>query len=445
MQTATFGPWLKARRKELDLTRVQLASQVGCAEITLEKIERDQRRPSKQIAELLADALQVPTASRDQFVQFARGRASRHVRCDPSERCPIHASANNLPAPLTSFIDRTNELAAVQQRLLQADVRLLTLVGPPGIGKTRLSIQDGQALLDHFADGVWFVALAPISDPTNVLPAIARLFEIADGASPLLDRLQAHLRPQAMLLILDNFEHVLDAAPDVANLLKACPKVKVLATSRVPLRVYGEQEYPMPALSLPPKGVRLSPQQLATVRCGQVVRCARPGFSAGLQLDADNAQAIVDICARMDGMPLAIELAASRLRRFTPQQLRDALHDAPLQTLVADARDVEPRQRTLRSAIQWSYDLLSLHERIVFARLGVFVGGASTEAALAVCELADDLILHALADQNLIKRDTYSRWTMLEMMREFALDAHNCPVTSWSGRGNGTPSILRAS
>ena len=163
MQSAKFGTWLKARRKVLDLTRVQLASQVGCAEITLEKIERDQRRPSKQIAELLASALHVPDTSRDAFVQFARGMGEPPTLDTNEPRATAARSQplTNLPAPLTSFIDRTNELAAVQARLAQSDVRLLTLVGPPGIGQTRLSIQ---AVRAQFAAGVWFVALAPFSD-----------------------------------------------------------------------------------------------------------------------------------------------------------------------------------------------------------------------------------------------------------------------------------------
>lgn len=420
-QTASFGQWLKARRKELDLTRAQLAQRIGYADVTLEKIERDQRRPSKQIAELLAQALSIPDDARAEFIRLARA-GEVPLPDGQTARPRTSAPPTNLPAPLTSFIDRTRELAAVQQRLLQPDVHLLTLVGPPGIGKTRLSIQVGQTLLDHFADGAWFVALAPITDPNLVLPTIAQIFEIAEGASPLLERLQAHLRMRQTLLIVDNFEHVLDPAPQLADLLKACAGLKVLATSRTPLRVYGEQEYRMPGLSLPPKGARLSSQQLAAFDAIKLFVARVRAFQPDFQLDANNAQAVVDICARMDGMPLAIELAASRLRRFTVQQLRDALHAAPLQTLIATVSDVEPRQRTLRAAIQWSYDLLTPPERAAFAKLGVFAGGASTEAALTVCELGDDAIVHDLADQNLLKRDAESRWTMLEMIREFALD-----------------------
>ncbi len=429
----TFGPWLKACRQKLDLTRAALAHHIGCAEITLQKIEQDQRRPSQQIAELLAEALAVPTAARAEFLRFARGSGQPplldaqewHSRPNPPDTAPT----TNLPAPLTSFVDRVSELAAVRERLLQPDVRLLTLVGPPGIGKTRLSIRTGQTMLDHFPDGVWFVVLAPISDPALVLPSVARLFDIPEGGpKPLLERLQAHLRPQQLLLILDNVEHVLsevegwNAASAVADLLEACPKMKVLATSRVPLRVYGEQEYRMPALALPLKDTCLSPQELSEFDAVKLFVARVRAFQSDFQLDRENAEAITDICVRLDGMPLAIELAAARLRRFTLQELHNALNHAPLQTLVSTVRDVEPRQRTLRAAIQWSCDLLNPSERMAFARLGVFVGGASTKAALAVCELDDDATLHDLAEQNLLQREGESRWTMLEMIREFALE-----------------------
>ena len=377
----TFGLWLKVRRKELDLTRAQIASQIGCAEITLEKIERDLRHPSRQIAELLARALRIPDEGREAFVQFARGGGEPPAvdGHQPRANAVTPQLLNNLPAPLTSFIDRVSELAKVRQRLLQPDVRLLTLVGPPGIGKTRLSIQAGQTLLDEFADGIWFVPLAPINDPALVLPAIARLFDIAEsGAQPVI----AHLRPRQLLLIVDNFEHVLSevegwsAAPQVSDLLRACPGLKVLATSRAPLRVYGEHEYLMPSLSLPPQGKKQTVEQLAKFDALKLFVARAQAFQANFDLTPDNAQMIADICLRLDGLPLAIELAASRLRRFTPQQLYTALHGAPLQTLVADARDVEPRQRTLRSAIQWSYDLLAPAERAAFDKFGVFAGGA---------------------------------------------------------------------
>jgi len=426
MQTVTFGEWLKAYRKALDLTRAQLADQIGCAEITLGKIERDQRRPSKQIAELLAGALGVPESERELFVQFARGSGEPPVidGSNPRTQSSTSQPLTNLPAPLTSFIDRTRELAEVCEKLLRPDVRLLTLVGPPGIGKTRLSIQAGQTLLDKFADGVWFIALAPITDPMLVLPAIAHTFDIADaGATPLVARLQDHLRLMQVLLVLDNFEQVLEAAPYISDLLKACPKVKTIATSRELLRVYGEHGYPMPALSLPPRDQKKTIEQLAQFDAIKLFVARAEAVQPGFALTADNAQAVGAICLRLDGVPLAIELATAQLRHFTLPKLHDALNEAPLQSLANSVRDMEPRQRTLRNSIQWSYDLLSVAERAVFNRLGVFVGGCTSAAALAVCELPDDATLHALADRSLLKRDANERWTMLEMIREFALDA----------------------
>jgi predicted ATPase/DNA-binding XRE family transcriptional regulator len=424
MQPATFGQWLKARRRALDLTRAQVASQIGCAEITLGKIERDQRRPSRQIAELLAGALHIPEASRDQFVRFARGDGEPPILDGSKPRLKAGAPLTNLPALLTSFVDRARELAEVCRRLTQPDTRLLTLVGPPGIGKTRLSIQIGQTLLDQFADGVWFVSLATITDPALALTAIARVFDIPEaGVTPLSQRLQAHLRSRELLLILDNFEQVLDAAPHVTDLLKACPKLKALATSREPLNAYGEHIYAMPSLSLPPRDKTLTVEQQGQFDAIKLFVARAEAVQPGFTLNEKNAPVIADICLRLDGVPLAIELAASRLRQFTLTRLRDALNEAPLQALVAAARDVEPRQRTLRNAIQWSYDLLSPAERAAFKRLGVFAGGCTTEAALAVCELPDDAILHALADRSLLKRDANERWTMLEMIREFASEA----------------------
>jgi predicted ATPase/transcriptional regulator with XRE-family HTH domain len=415
--TSTFGPWLKARRKEHDLTREQLAQQIGCAEVTLQKIEQGQRRPSQEIAALLAQSLSIPEASRDDFIRFARGESP----------------PTNLPAPLTSFVERAQELAEVRHKLLRPDpstpsaghaVRLLTLVGPPGIGKTRLSIQAAQTLLEHFDGGTWFVDLAPISDAQHVLNAIARVFGIIEeGTTSLTARLQDHLRSMEVLLVLDNFEHVVDAAPDVTRLLKACAKVKVLATSREPLHAYGEHIYPMPALSLPPPGARLTAERLAQFDAIKLFVARADAVQPGFALDAGNAQIVADLCARLDGLPLAIELAAAQLRRFTPQALLDALQTAPLQSLAGAARDVEPRQRTMRAAIQWSYDLLPPVERAVFDRLGIFAGGWTSDAALAVCQLADDAILHALADRSLIKRSANDRWAMLEMIREFALEA----------------------
>ncbi len=403
---AVFGSQVRQRRDTLGLTRKELAQRVGCSMAMIRKIESGERHPSRQMAELLARALTIP-----EWVPTPDGPTP-------------HSPPTNLPAPLTSFVDRAHELTQVQAKLLHPDVRLLTLLGPPGIGKTRLSIQAAQRLLSHFADGAWFVALAPITDPTLVLLAIAHTFNITEaGPTPLAVRVQDFLRPKQMLLVFDNFEQVLDAVPIVSDLLKASPRLKVIATSRKPLDVYGEHEYPIPALSLPPRNKRLAVEQLAQYNAIKLFVARAEAVQPGFTLNAETAQAVADICLRLDGVPLAIELAASRLRQFTLLKLRDALNDTLLQALVGTTRDVEPRLRTLRNAIQWSYDLLDIVEQVVFVHLGVFVGGCTTEAALAVCELTDDASLHILADQNLLQRDANGRWTMLEMIHEFAQEA----------------------
>ena len=217
---------------------------------------------------------------------------------------------------------------------------------------------------------------------------------------------------------------MLEAASQITALLKACPKLRVIATSRQPLQVYGEHEFVVPALLLPPRDspVLLTPGQGEKYDALKLFVARAQAFQPGFELNADNASLIAQICIRLDGMPLAIELAVAQLRRFSPQALLNALNETPLQSLIGTARDVEPRQRTLRDAIQWSYDLLTPSERAVFDQLGVFAGGWTMDAALAVCELSDTTLLYALADQNLIQRQDESRWTMLEMIREFALE-----------------------
>lgn len=420
MLSNELGQWMKARREAIDLTRAQVAGQIGCAVVTLEKIERGQRRPSKQMAELLAGALKIPAEARDDFIRFARGQGEplALIQLAPPHRNP---PLTNLPAPLTSFVNRTRELADICAKIRRPDVRLLTLVGPPGIGKTRMSIQAGETMRDSFADGVGFVGLAEIGEPAGVLPAIAHVIGIAESASaPLPDRLRAHLRPREMLLILDNFEQVLDAGADIVTLLQACPKVKCMVTSREPLRLYGEHVYPMPALSLPPHDRHYTAEQLAGFDAIQLFVIRAEANQPGFEVNADNAGLIAEICVRLNGMPLAIELAAARLQQYTLPQLRDALNDAPLQVLTSASRGVEARQRAMRSAIEWSYNLLTPAERAVLNRLGVFAGGCTTQAALHVCELADESMLHALAGRSLIARVAGERWMLLELICEFA-------------------------
>ncbi len=251
--SVSFGIWLKQQRKALDLTQAELARRVGCAAITVQKIELDERRPSKAIAERLAEALDLPPVERPAFVRSARGdlaadRLAVGASSPPSPGAPRH----NLPAQLTSFIGRAGVVGHVLALLQQAEVRLLTLTGPGGTGKTRVSLQIAAKLRDAYADGVWLVDLAPIGDPSVVASAIANVLGVRESTGrPLRDSLQTFLATKQMLLVLDNFEQVLAAAPLVAGLLGAAPRLEILVTSRSVLGVYGEQTFVVPPLALP--------------------------------------------------------------------------------------------------------------------------------------------------------------------------------------------------
>lgn len=332
----------------------------------------------------------------------------------------------SLPELLTSFVGRREELAEIPDVLAQT--RLLTLTGPGGSGKTRLSIQVGSMLQDAFEDGVFFVPLAPIEDPELVVPTIAEVLGVEeDPGRPPLETLIEHLNDRELLLVLDNFEQVMRAAGAVGEILGATDRVKVLATSREPLRLVGEREYPVPPLSLPDME-NLPPlealtQYEAVQLFVQRASAVKPAFS----VTSENAAAVAEICARLDGLPLALELAAARVKLLPPDELLKRL-DRSLAVLSSGARDLPERQRTLRGAIAWSYDLLDDMERTFFARLSVFMGGFTLEAAEEVCnpegELGDGLDLVAsLLDKSLIRTfagPAGSRYLMLQTIGEYA-------------------------
>jgi predicted ATPase len=306
----------------------------------------------------------------------------------PPRRSP-ESRPHNLPAQATAFVGREAEVAAVRQLLLRPEVRLVTLTGPGGVGKTRLALQAAAELLDEFADGAFVVALAPIREAPLVLSAVASVLGVREsGGRPVLDALKDHLRDRRLLLLLDNFEQVLEAAPLVADLVAAAPGLKVLVTSRAVLRIYGEHDFPVPGLALPDSKHPPPLEELGRVEGIRLfverARAARPGFA----LTDENAAAVAALCHRLDGLPLAIELAAARVRLLPPRAMLARLTGAHGQTslhlLTGGARDLPERQQTLRSTIAWSYGLLNADEQALFRRLGVFTGGCALEAAEVV-------------------------------------------------------------
>jgi predicted ATPase/DNA-binding XRE family transcriptional regulator len=456
----SFGAWVRQRRREQEWTQEALAVQVGCSPALIRKIEAGERRPSRQVAELLVERLAAAPDEAATMLRLARqdlrGPEVAGVAPAPPEPDPVPAPPpTNLPTMLTPLLGRAPEVAAVRAYLAGPEVRLLTLTGPPGIGKTRLSLEVAGDLRDHFPDGVFFVGLAPISDPALVGATVAQTLGIQEAGSR---RLQAnlvqYLRDKRLLLVLDNFEQVLGASVVVTDLLAACPLLTVLVTSREALHVRGERVWPVPPLLVPNLHHLPDPPRLAQVPAVALfverAQAVQPDFA----LTAENAATVATICTRLDGLPLALELAAARINLFTPAALLARL-ERRLALLTTGPRDLPARQQTMRGAIAWSYDLLTPAEQTLFRRLGVFVGGATLAAAEAVCGEAGvplldpgaadagqaasaprpdlpplelDVLegLASLLDKSLlgqeVRPDGTSEFTMLETIRAYALE-----------------------
>jgi predicted ATPase len=341
----------------------------------------------------------------------------------------------NLPVSRTGFVGREKEAAAAKELLLRQDVRLVTVTGPGGIGKTRLAVEVASDLIEQFPGGIHFVPLSPLSDSGLIASVIVQTLGIreAGGQSPL-EILKKNLQDSLhtpMLILFDNFEHLVQAAPTVAELLATAPNLKILVTSRAALHVYGEHEFPVPPLALPDSRSKLSMEVLsqysAIALFVQRAVAARPDF----ELNRENAAAVTEICARLDGLPLAIELAAARVKVLSPSSMLTRLASR-LQLLTGGAKDLPQRQQTLRAAMDWSYDLLNPAEQKLFRRLSVFVGGCNLDGVEAVCDTKADLDLDLLdgmtsmVDKSLARQVEQatgeSRFVMLETIREYALE-----------------------
>jgi len=342
----------------------------------------------------------------------------------------LESRPNNLPMQPTLLVGREREVEDVRGRLLAPEVRLLTLTGPGGTGKSRLALQSAADLIEEFEDGVFFVALATLTDHTLVTSSVAQVLGVREsGDQPLLEGIKDYLQDKRLLLVLDNFEQVLEAAPQAGEILSAAPRLKVLATSRIPLGIYGEREYAVPPLAIP------DPKRLPTLEVLSQYEAVRlfieraEATKAGFEITSENAPAVAEICARLDGLPLAIELAAARIKLLPPSSILARLTNR-LKLLTGGARDLPERQRILRGAIEWSHTLLDEGEKTLFARMAIFSGGRTLEAIEAVCDAQGDLPMDAfdsvssLVDKSLLRQEEgpegEPRFMMLETIQEYA-------------------------
>src|SRR4051794_24864700 len=378
---------------------------------------------SESTQALLDDRVQLRDLGDHRLRDFSEPQRLYQLEIDgaPTEFPPLNTVENrptNLPAPTSTFIGREHELSEVESLLGRPDVRLLTIIGPGGAGKTRLALQVASNVFERFASGVFFVSLAPVREWELVVPAIARAIGLREyPGETMLETLTEYIRDRELLLVLDNLEQVVAAAPIVSRLLASAPGLRVLATSRVALNLSGESSYAIPELESS-EAVKLFADR---------ARAAAADFA----LTSDNEQAVAEICRRLDELPLAIELAAPRVRVLTPAALLRRL-DQALSLLTGGAQDLDERQRTLRATIEWSHELLLDDERALFARLGALVGGCRLEAAESLCDLGGALGtgvldgLGSLVDKSLLRRTTDSdgepRFSMLETIREYALE-----------------------
>ena len=438
MPQEDLGALLRRLRSSAGLTQEELAERAGISARTISDVERGLRDVIyRDTAARLARALTLSEEQRHGLETLARGRRPMQpVREEPPD------AAAPLPARLTPLIGRSRELAAIVAMLTDPVVRLVTVTGTGGIGKTRLATEAGAVVASHYPDGVWFIPLADTRDPAVLTVLLVRALRLSPSDEPVGRRLKAHLGGKRALLILDTFEHLLDAAPLVADLLAACPNLTVLATSRAPLHLRGEHEFPVPTLGLPQQHTPTTVEDLngfpATALFVQRVHAIRPD----LRLDGSTAMDVAEICRRLDGIPLAIELAAARVKHLPVGTLRLRLLDR-MAILSGGPRDSPPRQQAMRETVAWSHDLLEPDDQLLFRALSVFAGW-SLDAAEAVCSLPDrhvDVLsgLSSLVDHSLVTlagEPGQERYVMLDVVRDYAAELrHGQPdVDRWAAR-----------
>ena len=429
-----FGSQLRALREAAGLTQEELAERAGVTSYAVSALERGRRqRPYPHTVRSLADALGASDEQLDRLLASVprRGAAAGAGAVDvPAQPVapPQQPAARPLPAPVPAagLRGRERDVAALRELLLGQQRRLVTLTGTGGVGKTRLAIAAAAQVADAFPDGTAVVSLAPLSDPSGVLPAVARAVGSAVVEGPGSgDALVEHLHPLHLLLVLDNLEHLLEAAEPVAELVARCPRLVVLVTSRAPLRVRGETEHPVPPLDVPDEGAT-DPAAVATCAAVAVfverARAVAPGF----EVTPDNAPHLATLCRRLAGIPLALELAAARIRFLSPQALLSRLDDAMVR---GGGPDLPARQRTLRATFDWSYDLLEPAEQRLLRTLSVFAGGCTLEAVEDVSAATGETepvlpLLEVLVEHSLVvvtsADDGETRFGLLEPVAQYA-------------------------
>jgi predicted ATPase/transcriptional regulator with XRE-family HTH domain len=421
-----FGDLLRRHRTAAALSQEELAERAGVSVRALSDLERSvHRAPRLETVRMLAEALGLAEDERA-FLLTAARPAFPPVATMPT-RPPV---STTLPLPPTRLIGRESEIAALSALLAQDDVRLVTLTGPGGTGKTHLAQAVAAEVVGHYPDGAFFIDLSAITDADLVVPAIATALGVHETPDmPLRESIIRYLREHRLLLLLDNCEQVLEAASDVAALLAACPDLSILATSREPLHIRAEREIAVAPLPVPDPGRPLPLSDLERVPAVALFVERARAASADFSLTEDNAAAVTGICQRLDGLPLAIELAAARIKLLPPAALLSRLEQR-LSLLTGGGRDLPARQRTMRDAIAWSYDLLAPEEQRLFRRLSVFASGCTLEAAEAVVDpgTRPDVLgsIGALIEQSLVRQsagfDGEPRYLMLEIVREYGLE-----------------------